>query len=214
MGAWFRQQQEIEEIQRMGLIATEGEGVSFELAPQGVYRAVCVWVLDRGEHENSFKPGTTQRKVSLHFELVDESMSDGRPFMVSNIYTLSLNEKANLRQHLASWRGRDFTAEELKGFDLQNILGAPCQINVLHNIAGDKTFANIGAIMPLSKGMEKPAAKSTILFYNTQEHDENVWQLIPEGIRNKINRDTPNQAYQEYQEYQQESESFDDDIPF
>jgi hypothetical protein len=50
--------------------------------------------------------------------------------IIAKQFTLSLNEKANLRADLASWRGRDFTPEEIRGFDLKNILGHWAMISV------------------------------------------------------------------------------------
>jgi hypothetical protein len=76
--------------------------------------------------------------------------------MVTNRYTLSLNEKATLRKHLEAWRGKLFTPAELEGFDLENLLGANCQLQVIHNLSDQgRTFANIQAIVPLGKGMTK-----------------------------------------------------------
>jgi hypothetical protein len=53
-------------------------------------------------------------------------MRDGRPFAMFKNYTLSWSEKANLRLDLQSWRGKPFTQEEMRRFDLETILGAWC----------------------------------------------------------------------------------------
>ena len=70
----------------------------------------------------------TQRCV-LCFEL-DEKMDDGKPYMVAKRYTMSLSKKANLRRDLASWRSRDFTEEELKGFNLSKLVGINCFLSL------------------------------------------------------------------------------------
>ena len=59
-----------------------------------------------------------------------------RPAAISKEFTLSLHERANLRRVLISWRGRQFTAEELGGFELANVLGANAMLNVVHNDRG------------------------------------------------------------------------------
>ena len=46
-----------------------------------------------------------------------------KPRAISETYTNSLGEKANLRKMLENWRGRAFTQEEMDGFDLRNVLG-------------------------------------------------------------------------------------------
>lgn len=188
----YRQQQENdeklinEEIIMSGLIATAGSSGDFELCPAGVYSAVCIWVIDLGMQLNPVY-GNTSRKVKIAFELANCPMSDGRPFMISRNYTLSLNEKATLRADLSSWRGRDFTPEEQNGFDIKNLLGAPCQINVIHNQSQDgRTFANIGALLPLGNGIQKPQPVNPLLFYNTHEPNPDVFEKLPQGIRDKI----------------------------
>jgi hypothetical protein len=67
----------------------------------------------------------------------------GKPFTVSKFYTASLGEKANLRADLKNWRGRDFTDEELAGFEAKNILGKPCMLSVVETESEGKTYSNI-----------------------------------------------------------------------
>ena len=78
--------------------------------------------------------------------------------MLTKKYTLSLGEQANLRKDLESWRGKPFSAEELAGgFDLEHLYGINCLLGIQHeqNADGTKTYANITAILPPQKGMEK-----------------------------------------------------------
>ena len=73
-------------------------------------------------------------------------MSDGRPFAISKRYTLSTHTKSTLRKDLESWRGRAFTPEEEEAFDVANVCGAYCLLNVTHNQGGDgNTYANVGS---------------------------------------------------------------------
>lgn len=135
----------------MGVVVSEtGGGQS---VPAGVYSAVCSKVYDLGQQEG-YEPGTTQHKVALLWEL-DETKDDGQRFIMARTYTASLNEKAKLRQDLEAWRGRRFTADELAGFDLDNILGAPCQLSVVeYTKQNGQAGTKISAVMPLGKGQE------------------------------------------------------------
>ena len=149
----------------MAIVATRGESGgtgNFEPAPEGVHQAVCVDVIDLGLLEVTWAGQTKkQHKILISWQL-DEARDDGKPFLVSKRYTLSLNEKANLRKDLESWRGRKFTLEEEMGFDVESILGANCLLNVQHNKKDDKTYANVISITPLVKGFSKIAAKDYI----------------------------------------------------
>lgn len=140
----------------MPIYASAGSGTSFTPAPAGTHQAVCVDVIDKGQQPNPFKPGTTQAKIDIAWQIA-ETRDDGKPYLVFKRYTLSLNEKASLRHDLESWRGRPFTPEEERRFDVETVIGANCLISVQHNTKGDKTYANVMSVMPLLKGMQKMA---------------------------------------------------------
>jgi hypothetical protein len=144
----------------MAIIATAGTGESFTPAPQGVHQAVCVDVVDKGIHESVWE-GQTRRlhKIAISWQIA-ELRDDGKPFLVSKWYTLSIGEKANLRRDLESWRGRAFTLDEQAKFDVESIIGVNCLLNVQHKDSKGKTYANVVSIMPLVKGMPKMAASA------------------------------------------------------
>lgn len=145
----------------MPIIATEGErGTAYEPAPAGLYHAVCVDVVDLGILEVTYAGETKKQwKARVVWEL-DATREDGSPFLAFKRYTVSLHEKANMRRDLESWRGRAFTDAELKGFDLEHLIGANAQVNVQHRPSADgsKVYANVVGIVPLGKGMAKRVA--------------------------------------------------------
>jgi hypothetical protein len=176
----------------MGLIAKESGGGGFTQVPEGVHRAVCYSVYDLGTHFDE-KFSKRNRSVLFVWELPDERIDlekDGQtknlPRAISKKYTLSLNEKANLRKDLQSWRGRAFTSEELAGFDLQKVIGKPCQIQVIHKIIGEKTYANITAIMPLAKGQEAIAPENPVRFYSINDDRDYIPEGTPDWIADII----------------------------
>jgi hypothetical protein len=135
----------------MGLMAKSTGGPRV-LPPEAVHIGICIGVYDLGTQVSpQFGPN---RKVALCWEL-DAQMTDGKPFTITQQYTLSLHEKASLRALLESWRGRAFTEAQLEGFDIFTVLGAPCQLQVIHNKGGDgQTYANVKTVMPLPKSMK------------------------------------------------------------
>lgn len=138
----------------------------WEPAPEGLHQAVCVDVVDRGMQETSFG---LKHQVQIRWMLGEMVPTfdapqvlcgqDGKPFLVMQTYTNSLNEKAKLRQHLDAWRGRKFSPEELRdGFDLERLIGVNCQLQVVHNLSDNgRTYSNVQAIVPLGKGMAQLA---------------------------------------------------------
>jgi hypothetical protein len=127
----------------MALTAKENSGPGIVPIPEGVYVATCYAVIDLGTHTSPVY-GNERRKVLLQWEIPEvrgDFERDGKkvnlPRAISQCYTLSLSEKANLRSDLEAWRGRKFTAEELNGFDLKTILGAACQLQIVHEASRD-----------------------------------------------------------------------------
>lgn len=121
--------------------------------PEGLQQCVCVDVVDHGMEETQWGP---KHKVSLRHQSEHINPENGKRFIINKKYTLSLHEKAILRQHLESWRGKKFTPEELEGFDLEKLIGVNSQIQIVHNVADEgRVWANIQAIVPQGKGTEK-----------------------------------------------------------
>ena len=143
---------------------SSGGGRTFQAAPAGVHQAVCVDVVDLGLVEVTWQGQTKrQHKVSLRWQ-IDEARDDGKPFLVSKRYTLSLSDRATLRRDLEAWRGRPFTDADLRdGFEVDDVLGANCLVNIVHRTKDGTTYANVDAIMPLVKGMPKLVARDYVM---------------------------------------------------
>jgi hypothetical protein len=151
----------------MSIIAKDA-GKNFPKLPlpeSGTTQAVCCAVWDLGLQKTSFNgEEKIQHKIIIAWEiaqLIDapESEYHGKPYMLNKRYTLSLGEQANLRKDLESWRGKPFSSEEiLHGFDVESLYGINCLIGIKHEV--DKkdasiVYANVTAILPPTKGMEK-----------------------------------------------------------
>lgn len=137
---------------------SDNGGGDFEQAPAGTHVARCIRLIDIGTQFGEFqgKPNAL-RKVVVTWELPNELMTEGdfagKPFLVNKWYTASLGEKANLRKDLVNWRGREFTDDELKGFEAKKILGTTCMLSLTPN---DKGKVRVTGVMKLPKGSEAP----------------------------------------------------------
>ena len=175
-------------------IMASAKGNSFEPISEGVHIGVCSGIIDIGDQGSEIY-SKSSRKVMLTWELPDETVKiDGedKPRYISKEYTLSLSEKAVLRQHLEAWRGKKFTDEELKGFDLRKVLGVGCQIQVIHN---DRGYANIASIMSLPKGMPSPKPSGEMIYFDlTEPGCLTQMDKLPGWIADKIKKSA---TYQE-----------------
>jgi len=192
----------------------QGDG-DFQLAPEGTHIARCYRLIDMGtQHSEMYDKW--QPKVMVAWELCDEKMDDGRPFTVAGFYTNSLHEKATLRQHLESWRGKRFTAEELSGFDLRNVLGKPCLVSIVHNDSGKRTYANVQSVTALPKGTTAPELVNEQQFYDIDQHDEKVFESLGKGLQEKINKSQERDAAKSWgaPEHGADDMPAGEDIPF
>ena len=139
----------------MSLTAKASGGGSIAPVEAGTHPAVCVGLIDIGDQYNeTYKKSS--RKVIIQWEITDETITvDGKEVnrTISQTYTNSLNERSALYRDLISWRGKAFTDEELAGFDLVKILGAPCLLTITHQDRNGSTYANISGIAKAMKGM-------------------------------------------------------------
>jgi len=155
-------------------ITDKGGNDDFPKLDKGTYTGTLYSIVDLGTKEYTFgnDEPKKQHKVSLAFEITgavdpdnnQTTMEDGRPFAVSKKYTLSLHEKAALRQDIESWRGKSLNDDELAGFDLVGLLGHTAKIEVDHTnpMPDGKGGGNpkIKALREPSGGTEKVATKN------------------------------------------------------
>ena len=164
----------------MPLTASDKGGKDFPIVPSGVFQAVCQSVIDLGTQYNK-EYDNWSHKVLITWELPTERIQVERegedvdmPRVVSRRFTLSLHSKSAFRPFLESWRGMAFNAVDLMGFDISKLLGVNCQLNIVHNTVGDKTYANVATAMPLLKGMPKLQPENPELYYSIEDHGLNI----------------------------------------
>jgi len=168
-------------------------GNEFELAPAGTHLAVCYRVIDLGTQKSTYNgKEKEQHKILISWELADEMMTDGKPFIIGQRYTWSMSEKATLRKHLESWRGAAFQDKDFagppNGFNIRNILGKGCILTIAHKEEGDRTYANITGIGKLMKGMTSPMPTNTQMFLwlETGLWDMNTFNILGDGLKKII----------------------------
>ena len=168
--------------------AGNGGGGDFEQCPAGSFAARCYQIIDLGHQTFEWKgEAKVAPKVRITWEL-NEMMQDGRPFSISKEYTASIGDKANLRKDLEAWRGRPFSSEELRNFSLENVLGAPCLLGVVHKPSkdGSKVYANVGSVMALPKGMAAPELVNPAVKFDIGTFDQKVFDSLSSYVQKKI----------------------------
>jgi hypothetical protein len=208
----------------MAIIASNTGGTTFEPIASGSYAARCYSMIHIGTVEETIM-GTTKKlnKVRVTWELPTElkvfkEENGEQPQVISKEFTLSLHEKATLRNFLKNWRGKDFTDDEAKAFDIEKLVGAPCMINITHKLSkdGSKTYAEIGSISPMPKGMVCPVQINPSFIWTYDNFDVTVFNTLPEYLKNKmINSDEFKLAVtngQEHESHESKGSDIEDDL--
>jgi hypothetical protein len=174
------------------IVSGKSQGADFAPHPEGAYPARCVRIIDMGTQTKQFKGESSElHQIMFGFEsseLMPDGEKKGLPFLISTKLTASLGPKANMRKLFESWRGRKFTPAEIEGFDLKNVLGKPCIIQVVHSEpnAQGKVYANIQNIMGLMPGMTVPPAKNELVFFSLSAFDKSVYDSLSDRLKEQI----------------------------
>lgn len=173
------------------MIVSENAGPAYTPCPAGSYLARCVRLIDLGTQTTDYQGETKiAHKVLISWEIMDAETrrEDGSPYVVSKRYTASLHPKAGLRKELASWRGRDFTPEELKAFNLANLLGKDCFISLVDAVKDGKTYTNIASIMKAPKGMTAPegTANESLVHWDMANPDWTAFAQLGNRLQQQI----------------------------
>lgn len=182
----------------MSLIVSN-DGSNFERCPAGAHLARCYRIVDLGTQKSEYMGETKYlHKIMVGWEIHGQDddgakivMKDGRPFAIFKNYTHSWSEKANLRIDLQSWRGKPFNEEEMRKFDLKNVLGAWCMLNVIERkgATGNNVYSNVAGVTPVpsmikQNGLPDPINKNEI--FNIDDPDMELFKGFSDNLKKKI----------------------------
>lgn len=210
----------------MSLIAKDSG--DFVTVPPGMHLGRCYRIIDLGTQRSEYLGVEKfQPKVMIQFEVHGEDdqgkplqTKDGRPLSISKSYTVTLVDKSNLRKDLQMWRGRDFTSEELRGFELKNVLGAWAMLSITHTESNGKTYTNIAGVNPVPANMKKaglPEGVNELQVFTLDDPDMKMFDSFSENLKKRISS-SPEWSGVQDQPKSKEPEfnttGLDDDIPF
>lgn len=214
----------------MIITGSNTERKQFQIAPAGTHLARLYRIIDLGTQMRDYEGKVTMsRKAKFFWELHGENAAgkpllttEGKPLIQSKEYTLSLGEKANLRRDLEAWRGKAFSEDELKGFDIKTVLGQFCMINISHRDKGDVTYADlkgVSAVPAIYKKAGLPDGINPVVLFSLDNFDQQLFDSLSESIKDTIRKSPEyrslNNASQDYAAASGGSvANLDDDIPF
>jgi hypothetical protein len=217
----------------MSLTARDSGGGSFTPVAPGMHLARCYRIVDIGTQKTEYQGQIKhQQKVMMQFEVHGEDdngkpmvTTKGEPLSISKNFTLSLGENATLRKDLQAWRGRQFTPEELRGFELKKVLGAWCMLTVAKSTGNNgKEYTNIMSINPVPAAIKRsglPEGFNNEAMFEIDNPDMELFETFSSSLKEKIQatpewraRNGGQQAPSKPAPSGSGFDDMDDDIPF
>ena len=128
---------------------------TFKPCPEGLWPGRCIDLVDKGMKATDYGP---KHQVQIRWIAdAEPSRPDGKPYMVTAKYNLSMGKKAKLRLAIETWRGKVFTDQEAYSFDIEKLLGVQCQLQVAQKEGDEGPYAFVQLVMRPAKGQNLPA---------------------------------------------------------
>lgn len=181
---------------KLGNYRTQSE---FKMMPAGSHVGVVTGIVFLGlQPGNPAFGGKDQYKLALQVSFPNEDTEDGsKNLSVTQIYTASTHQKSAFRKVIEAILGAPFKSDaEADGFDVTSLVGKSALFSVVHKQSGDKTFANVGGVIALPKGMPVPPVKNGTLVFTPELDPQEflaAYNSLPEWLRKKWDERIPDE---------------------
>lgn len=144
-----------------------GGGEQF-VCPAGNHVGMITGLVHAGTISNNF--GESANTIILAYQLL-KKREDGKPYVLAEKYTFSLNTKANFRKIVEAVIGR--TLAEGEAFDPRDLVGKVVLVGVKNAPSkdGTKTYDNVSGISQLPEGFPEPSIEQF-------PHEPFVWSVL------------------------------------
>ena len=159
------------------LIPKQKPGKKFEPAPEGGKAITLCDVVDLGEVVTDWGTKDMMRLHYLTPDTFEGEEGEAMHFMVVERCTKSLYDgsgkspnPSKLYTRVKALTGQAPQFDTDGKFDVEGLLGKSLFANIVHNVSGENTYANIDTAMPHPKGTKAPKIPSD--FVRAKDRDE------------------------------------------
>lgn len=180
------------------------------LPPQGTHVARLINIIYLGTVKGQFGENY---KVRLTWELPTEThvFKEGeapRPFVISREVSLSMGSKSSLRPIVEGIIGVSLKDEEAYAFDIDDILGKECLVNITYDESESGTYANVKTTSKILKGVVCPPAVNPLKILSYEKFDKEYFMSLPSFLKDKMEK-TP-----EFKKLNGDTTVETEDVPF
>jgi hypothetical protein len=117
----------------------------YEKIKPGLINAICVGVWNIGKQKIEFQGEVKfKTQVIIGFEVQQRHSEKDEPMLQLSKFNMSLHEKSKLGPMIESWFSKKLTDSERYNYDLKQIIGKKCTLNLIEN----GNYINIATILP------------------------------------------------------------------
>jgi hypothetical protein len=175
----------------MGMRATN-DAKPRELIPAKTYFGIICGIFDLGTQSGGNYGAKHQVFIQweLHTKKGPARDSEQRVLRIGSFYTLSFAGKANLRADVEAMLNRSFSEEEAKeGYDVEELLGMACRLQVKHGAKADGTPRDeIGSITALDEDDDAPTAELDHVYFEIEGANCEIPRDVPEWIAGYVKK--------------------------
>jgi hypothetical protein len=163
-----------------------------EQPQQGTHVARLLGITDLG-HQPGFvyegKPIESAWKLEFTYELVNHTMEDGRPFLVSEDLTNKDWEDTKTgRASTLVARAKSLLGDTYREgvSDLSKLLSAPCMVTVVSNDKGYAKIRGQAAVGSVPFGMDVKELENNTYAFTMDDPDLDMFESMPEFKKEKL----------------------------
>lgn len=117
----------------------------YETIKPGLINAICVGVWNVGIQKSEYNEEVKfNEKIVIGFEVEQRDSVNNLQLLHLESFTMSLHPKSKLGPMIESWFSKKLTDKERYNYDLTQIVGKRCTLNLIEN----GTWINIATILP------------------------------------------------------------------
>lgn len=164
------------------------------MAPEGTHILRCFQIIDKGTKEGD---NGNYRAFAVGFELTEEEADEqGNPVTTFPMLAAQIGKDGGIIITPRSKMGKAVSAltgkqiDKDSEVDLGVLIDKYCLGTIVHQTKDNKTYANVEALMPLTKGTKgsRGSMETKVLFLEKGEFDKNVLESLPDFIREEIEK--------------------------
>lgn len=200
------------------ILPQENKG-SYTPAPAGSHIAMCYGVVDLGTQAFHWAGETNIRpQIALFFELSNEIMENGKPYTIAATMTMSSHKKSKLRGFLEAWRGVAFNDADFGKFNVSQLIGIPCMLNIIQTTKEDGSIkSKINGIMRVPKGTLPASMVNEKLHFTFDDFSQDTYDKLTDYWKETIAKSPEYKQVKGIGQHHEETHNdvpMDEEVPF